>query len=327
MRNEKEMLAMILNYAENHDDIRAVILNGSRTNPEVTPDALQDYDVVFLVENLAPYKDASHWPQKDLKNGAPAVDPGEGTDDIYRQFGELLVMQRTDFSELYHENFDEYVCYLMQFKDGNRIDLTIADKLRYHGYCFDDRLSVVLLDKDGFLPPLPPPNASSHDIVKPSRNVFCEAVNGFWWMTTYVSKGLWRRQALYAHHHLTESVIETLSLMLSWYAGAMVRFPLSVGKQYDGLQHYLPETLWERYLALFTGCETGALWQALFGACELFQEVAEVTARKFGYDYDRKMAEDVLAFLKYTRRQPYGSMEFTPLEDGIYPSEQSRGGK
>lgn len=325
MRNEKEMLAMILNYAENHEDIRAVILNGSRTNPEVIPDALQDYDIVFLVESLKPYKDRAHWPRSDLKNGAPGVETGEGTDDIYRQFGELLVMQRTDVSELNHEDFDAYVCYLMQFKDGNRIDLTLADKQDYHGYCFDDRLSVVLLDKDGFLPPLPPPDGSTHDIVKPSRAVFCEAVTSFWWMTTYVSKGLWRNQILYARHHLTESVIETLSLMLSWYAGATVRFPLSVGKQYDGLKPYLSAVLWERYLALFTGCEPQVLWQSLFSACEIFQEVAAVTAQKFGYYYDRQMAEDVLAFLKYTRRQPHGSLEFQPLEDGIYPSAGSRG--
>lgn len=325
MRNEKEMLALILGYAENHSDIRAVILNGSRTNPEVQPDALQDYDIVFLVESVKPYKDGSHWQPGDLKNGAPAAGLLEGTEDIYRQFGELLVMQRTDLNQLFHEDFDEFVCYLMQFKDGNRIDLTIADKLDYHGYCFDDRLSVVLLDKDGFLPPLPPPDGSTHDTVKPSRRIFGEAVTAFWWMTTYVSKGLWRKQALYAQHHLRESIIGTLSLMLSWYAGAMVRFPLSVGKQYDGLRHYLPEALWERYLALFTGCELHALWESLFSACELFQEVASVTAQKFGYDYDRQMAEDVLAFLKYTHRQPYGSTEFTPLEEGIYPSKGSGG--
>lgn len=313
MRNEKEMLALILSYAENHNDIRAVILNGSRTNPEVQPDALQDYDIVFLVESLAPYKQAGHWLPGERKNGVPAAGPHGEENDIYRQFGELLVMQRTDYSELYHENFDDYVCYLMQFKDGNRIDLTIADKLRYHGYCFDDKLSVVLLDKDGFLPPLPPPDGSTHDIVKPSAAVFGEAVTAFWWMTTYVSKGLWREQPLYAHRHLTESVLETLSLMLAWYAGAMVRFPLSLGKQYDGLKNYLPEVLWQRYLTLYTGCDIHALWEALFGACEIFGEVADVTAQKFGYAYDRQMSQDVMAFLRYTRRQPHGSTEFTPL--------------
>ena len=49
-------------------------------------------------------------------------------------------------------------CYLMQFADGSRIDLTIARVEDYRGYCFDDRLSMVLLDKDGFLPALPPPD-------------------------------------------------------------------------------------------------------------------------------------------------------------------------
>ena len=48
-------------------------------------------------------------------------------------------------------------CYLMQFADGSRIDLTIARVEDYRGYSFDDRLSMVLLDKDGFLPALPAP--------------------------------------------------------------------------------------------------------------------------------------------------------------------------
>ena len=46
MRSEKEMYDLILGYAKAHDDIRAVILNGSRANPNRKPDPFNDFDIV-----------------------------------------------------------------------------------------------------------------------------------------------------------------------------------------------------------------------------------------------------------------------------------------
>ena len=180
MRSEKEMYDLILGYAKAHDDIRAVILNGSRANPNRKPDPFNDFDIVYLVRNLQPYKTAP----------------------VHLDFGELLVYERTDENELFNEHFPEFVCYLMQFADGNRIDLTIAETARWHGYCFDDRLSVVLLDKDGALPPLPAPDESSHYIERPNAQTFFECRTEFWWIAPYVSKGLWRGQLLFAQTHM-----------------------------------------------------------------------------------------------------------------------------
>ena len=41
MRSEAEMLQLILGYAAAHEDIRAVVLNGSRANPNIRKDWLQ----------------------------------------------------------------------------------------------------------------------------------------------------------------------------------------------------------------------------------------------------------------------------------------------
>ena len=125
-----QMYELILRFAEEDENIRAVILNGSRANPEASLDRLRDYDIVYLVTDVAPYKQG----------------------DISGAFGELLVMERTDESELYNEHLPDCAVYLMQFADGNRIDLTVAKREDYHGYCFDDKLSIVLLDKDRVLP-------------------------------------------------------------------------------------------------------------------------------------------------------------------------------
>lgn len=146
MRSEREMYELILGYAEQDPRVRGVILNGSRADPNRLLDSFRDYDIVYLVTDVGPYKSG----------------------DISPAFGEMLVMQRTDESELYDEHLPHAAVYLMQFADGNRIDLTVARREDYRGYCFDDRLSMVLLDKDGFLPSLPPPADLSYGVESPA---------------------------------------------------------------------------------------------------------------------------------------------------------------
>ena len=122
MRSEREMYQLILGYAQQDPRVRGVILNGSRANPTAKLDQFRDYDIVYLVTDVAPFKEG----------------------DISPAFGEVLVMQRTDENQLFHEHFPRLAIYLMQFADGNRIDLTIAPVEDYRPYCFDDKLSVVL---------------------------------------------------------------------------------------------------------------------------------------------------------------------------------------
>ena len=164
MRSEKEMYDLILGYANADENIRAVILNGSRANPNRKPDPFNDFDIVYLVRDLTPCKEKAY----------------------YKDFGEILVCERTDESELFKEHFPEFVCYLMQFADGNRIDLTVSSIDRWEGYCYDDHLSVVLLDKDNALPKLPEPNESTHYVKKPTERMFFDCRTEFWWVSPYV---------------------------------------------------------------------------------------------------------------------------------------------
>lgn len=49
MRNEKEMFDLIIGVAHQDERIRAVYMNGSRTNPNTPKDIFQDYDIVYVV--------------------------------------------------------------------------------------------------------------------------------------------------------------------------------------------------------------------------------------------------------------------------------------
>ena len=52
MRNEEEVLSLILNVAENDERIRAALLTGLRANPNVEKDSLQDFDIIYIVTAL-----------------------------------------------------------------------------------------------------------------------------------------------------------------------------------------------------------------------------------------------------------------------------------
>lgn len=51
MRTESEMLDLILQTAKVLK-VDAVAMSGSRTNPDAPKDEFQDYDVVYIVDNL-----------------------------------------------------------------------------------------------------------------------------------------------------------------------------------------------------------------------------------------------------------------------------------
>lgn len=55
LRSETEMLEIILSTAQADDRIRAVILNGSRTNPNVIPDRFQGYDIIYIFTEVTPF--------------------------------------------------------------------------------------------------------------------------------------------------------------------------------------------------------------------------------------------------------------------------------
>ncbi len=126
-RNEKQMLDLIVGTAQDDQNIRVVRLEGSRADPSAHQDPLQDYDIVYGVRTLQPYVDNLEW---------------------IKRFGELMIVQMPDgmgnTPRLEHK-----FTYLMQFVDGNRIDLNLYDVEYLKNHRFSSQ-SVVLLDKDNW---------------------------------------------------------------------------------------------------------------------------------------------------------------------------------
>jgi aminoglycoside 6-adenylyltransferase len=289
MRTEEQMLALILGVAYKDERIRAVAMNGSRVNPNAPRDLFQDYDVVFLVTDVASFTADHSW-----------VDV----------FGERIIMQLPDDSALFPSARKDRFGYLMQFLDGNRIDLTLVPVAEADVYVREDSLTAVLLDKDSCLMPLPPPSDRDYHIVQPTSAQFESCCNEFWWVTPYIAKGLWRGEITYALSHLDCFVRPMLMKMLTWQAGVRSGFAASCGKFGKYLDHNLPPEDWQAFLDTYASAGIERIWQALFIACSLFGKSGRLVAAHFNFAYPEQDDARATAFLLKIRRIPPDAKSF-----------------
>lgn len=288
MRTQAEMMELILGFARGDERVRAAAMNGSRTNPNAPRDPFQDYDIVYLVSEVDSFKRDPHW-----------ID----------RFGERIVMQTPDDSALFPAGNRSRYAYLMLFDDGNRLDLTLVPLAEKDAYLREDKLTVVLLDKDGALPSLPAPSDEDYWVRPPSAAEFASCCNEFWWVYPYVAKGLWRREILYALEHLNAYVRPMLIRMLEWRAGIETVFSLSTGKSGKYLQRYMSEERWRRLLATFADGNAENVWRALLAMGDLFRETATEVAESFGYVYPSEDDRRVTEYARHVRALPPDATE------------------
>lgn len=282
MRSEQEMLELIVSTAKQDDRIRAVIMNGSRANPKASRDVFQDFDIVYIVTDVTHFKHNSDW---------------------IRRFGEIMIMQMPEDMQEPPPSNDGGFSYLMQFTDGNRIDLGIYPlaKLDEPG---KDSLSILLLDKDGVIETFAPSSDSDYLPTPPTAKAFADCCNEFWWVCPYVAKGLWREEIIYAKYMLDRVVREQLMKMLTWHMGVTTQFSCSPGKYGKHLKQYFEPELWTMLEKTYSDTDFENTWDSLFMMCDLFRIGAKKVAEHFGFDYPRNDDEKVSAYLKHVQLLP-----------------------
>jgi aminoglycoside 6-adenylyltransferase len=287
MRGEQEVLELILHTARGDERIRAVVLSGSRANPRARRDVFQDFDVAYFVTDVDSFTRDDTW-----------ID----------RFGEIMILQTPEAMGDPPPASDGRFAYLMQFTDGNRIDLTLLPVANV-GKFKRESLSLLLLDKDGVFEPFPTPDESDFLPKPPDAKAFSDCCNEFWWVCPYVAKGLWREEIIYAKHMFDRVVREQLMKMLAWHVGVKTRFTRGPGKAGKHLRQCLEPELWAMVEKTYSDAGYENTWDALFTACDLFRTAAKVVARHFGFEYPRGDDERVSAHLKHVRFLPKGAEE------------------
>ena len=123
MRAETEMLDLILQTAKTIQ-VEAVVMSGSRTNQNAPKDEFQDYDLVYVVDDI-----------DNLTSDLSWLD----------QFGKRIIEQEV--------TLDHRRLYLMLFEDGNRIDLTLCPKEHIQEWVDSEAGFTVLEDPEHLFEP------------------------------------------------------------------------------------------------------------------------------------------------------------------------------
>ena len=119
MRTEAKILDLILKTVETLE-VNAVALSGSRTDTKALKDEFQDYDVVYVVDDIDNLTSDPSW---------------------LDQFGKRIIEQEVTLG---HRHL-----YLMLFEDGNRIDLTLCPKDHINEWVDSEAEFTVLVDEKG----------------------------------------------------------------------------------------------------------------------------------------------------------------------------------
>ena len=260
------MLNLILQIAKKIQ-VDAVALSGSRTDGQAPKDKFQDYDVVYVVEDLDTLTRDLAW---------------------LDQFGTRIIEQ--------HNILGNRRLYLMLFEDGNRIDLTLCPKDYINEWVDSEAGFTVLEDKKGIFETYSP-SPQRFWISPASETDFEKTCNEFWWVSAYVVKGICRKQIIYATDHLYSICQQELLKVLAWQV-ASDRGAVDIGKNYKYLFNYLPIEKEKEFSALLDFSSLDKITQSLFATMQLFHQETQSLAQKMGFDYDKEVADKMMRYAK-----------------------------
>ena len=264
MRTDQEILGLILETAKKLQ-VDAVALSGSRTDTKAPKDEFQDYDVVYVVDDI-----------DNLTSDLSWLD----------QFGTRIIEQ--------HNVLDHRHLYLMLFEDGNRIDLTLCPKEHINEWVASEADYTVLVDEKGLFESYSP-SPQRFWTSPASETDYEKTCNEFWWVSAYVVKGICRNQLIYATDHLYGICQQELLKILAWQV-ASDRGTVDIGKNYKYLFNYLLSEKEKEFSALLDFSSLDKITQSLFATMQLFHQEAQSLAQKMGFKYEKEVAEKMIEY-------------------------------
>ena len=260
------MLDLILQTAKTIQ-VKAVAMSGSRTNQNAPKDEFQDYDVVYVVDDFDNLTSDLSW---------------------LNQFGKRIIEQEV--------TLDHRRLYLMLFEDGNRIDLTLCPKEHIQEWVDSEAEFTVLEDPEHLFEPYSQ-NLERYWTSPATETDFKNSCNEFWWVSSYVVKGICRKQVIYTTDHLYSICQQELLKILAWQVAAN-KGMVDVGKNYKYLFQYLPAEKEKEFSNLLDFSSVEKLTQSLFATMTLFHQEAQAFSLKTGFPYDKETAEKMIEYAK-----------------------------
>lgn len=287
IRNDNT-IAHLLQWANQQEAIRAVLITSTRAIPGAAVDILSDYDIILVATDIQPFHADRRW---------------------LDAFGTVLVAYWDPLLQA-PEDGSPYFGNVVYFQNGWHIDFTLWPVALLQHIAAAPTLPAeldagyqVLLDKDQLTVGLQPPTYQSYRPTPPSAETFQRMVEEFFSDAPYVAKCLWRDELLPAKWCLDYDMKHVyLRPMLEWHVALDHGWAVKTGVLGRGLKKQLPATLWGQLEATYADADIAANWEALLQTMALFRQVAMAVADHLGYVYPLALDEGVTAYVERVRR-------------------------
>ncbi|MCL2604368.1 MAG: aminoglycoside 6-adenylyltransferase [Defluviitaleaceae bacterium] len=280
MRTEQDMLKIVLGIAKEDERIRAVYLFGSRANPNAKKDALQDYDVAFVVTETESFQADKNW-LNAFGDIAMAIESERNA---------LLFFGRKDMSAL-----SRRCVFNLLFNDNNSLDLVLEIKDEAAKNFVEYKPNIILLDKDNFLSGISTATDENYEHLKPDENAYWACYGNFWWFMVYPAKGIARDRIPLAMVSFNSFTRTLLNRMIEWYIGVQTEFSIPIGSRERFYEKYLPKDIYALFSKTYTDSD---YWNIVFVTCELFNKLALAVGTHFNFTYNQQEQDSMIKYLQ-----------------------------
>lgn len=275
-------LNQVIEWAAKQENIRAVLVTSSTTNPNAPVDIFSDLDIELVVNNQEEFLADNSW----LAN-----------------FGDIIttIVEGT-------ESFDgRCASRMVLYQDYSKIDFLIFSVEKFREIVEPEELDAeydigykVMLDKDDLTAGMKPPTHTSFNIKRPTEEKFHWVLNNYWWDLTYVAKCLYRDE-LYFAKFMSEQVMrfEHQQVLLEWYIGAQHNWNVTTNKYGRLFKRYLSTDMWEKATSTLAAAGMEENWRALFAYISFGRELGQNLAAQLGYTYPTELDQRITAYVEH----------------------------
>jgi len=284
----ERLLERFIAWAEGEDNIRAVILIGSRARTDHPADEWSDLDLILAARDPRPLVENADW----LRHvGTPWITFVERTPD--GGFERRVLFEGgldVDFAPVSAEGLREF--------SRESLPPIWADIIR--------RGIRILLDKDDFssvfraIGRVPPPPAH-----RPSESDFLNQVNDFWYHVPWAAKRL-RRGELWRAHSCCDRYLKTLlRRMIEWHADAARKGAVDTWMRGRFMEEWAAPEAMAALPDVYARHNEEDVWRALRATMNLFGGLARETAARWRLAYPftaEEKARDLMEILYMERK-------------------------
>jgi aminoglycoside 6-adenylyltransferase len=260
------------------------VLTSSRARPGGAVDALSDHDVILVVSDPAALAADDRW---QSAYGRPLARWGDEHELLGLPFSFLGIVH-DDWTKV------DYMIWPEKLLERIAADETLPDVLDV-GYR-------VLFDRTGATERWPAPTYRAHIPSPPTQAEYDALAEELWWSASYVAKGLWRGEVVFAKFALdVDMKLGVLRRFLEWRIEIANDWSVKPGAYGRGLERLLdPETAAE-LAATYVGSGIEENWEALFATTALFRRVAGDVADALALSYPQELDDRASGYLAAVR--------------------------